>query len=80
MLDVMERLWDFEYGDPPYEFSIGTYNGVIKRRIMPAPYTLPHPTIIRAASREAGLVRAAQKGWPAFLGIFGANWPDQDKL
>ncbi len=67
-LDVMERLWSFKYGDPEYSFSVGCNCGRIKRRIMPAPYSKPYPTIIRVASREAGLVRAAQKGWPAFLG------------
>lgn len=76
-LDVMERLWNFKYGDPEYSFSVGTNSGRIKRRVMPAPYTRPHPTIIRTASREAGLVRAAHKGWPAFLGIFGADVREQ---
>jgi alkanesulfonate monooxygenase SsuD/methylene tetrahydromethanopterin reductase-like flavin-dependent oxidoreductase (luciferase family) len=44
---------------------------------MPAPYSKPYPTIIRVASREAGLVRAAQKGWPAFLGVLGADLREQ---
>ena len=39
----------------------------------PSPYTKRHPIVIRAASREAALVRAAQHGWPAFLGVFGSD-------
>lgn len=79
-LDVMERLWSFRNGDPIYNFSIGSYSGQIKRRIMPAPYSNPNPTIIRTASREASLIRAAQKGWPAFLGTFGANLQQQIEM
>ena len=79
-LDVMERLWAFKKGDPEYRFSVGTNSGSITKRVMPAPYTDPYPTIIRTASREAGLIRAAQKGWPAFLGILGANLGEQNEL
>jgi alkanesulfonate monooxygenase SsuD/methylene tetrahydromethanopterin reductase-like flavin-dependent oxidoreductase (luciferase family) len=76
-LDVMERLWDFKYGDPEYSFSVGANSGRIKRRVMPSPYSKPHPTIIRVATREAGLVRAAQKGWPVFVGVLGADLREQ---
>jgi alkanesulfonate monooxygenase SsuD/methylene tetrahydromethanopterin reductase-like flavin-dependent oxidoreductase (luciferase family) len=79
-LDVMERLWSFKNGDPELSFSVGSNSGRIKRRVMPAPYSRPHPTIIRVATREAGLLRAAQKGWPAFLGVLGADLREQTKL
>jgi alkanesulfonate monooxygenase SsuD/methylene tetrahydromethanopterin reductase-like flavin-dependent oxidoreductase (luciferase family) len=72
-LDVMERLWSFKNGDPEYSFAVGANSGRIKRRIMPAPYSKPYPTIIRVATREAGLVKAAQKGWPVFVGVLGAD-------
>jgi len=76
-LDVMERLWSFKYGDPEYSFSVGANSGRIKKRIMPAPYSTPYPTIIRVATRDAGLVRAAQKGWPVFVGVLGADLRQQ---
>lgn len=79
-LEVMQRLWSFRDGDPEYTFSIGHYSGHIKRRVMPAPYTKPHPIIIRVASRESALVRAAHMGWPAFLGIFGADLREQTRI
>lgn len=72
-LDVMERLWSFKNGDPEYSFSVGSNSGRIKRRVMPSPYSKPYPTIIRVATREAGLVKAAQKGWPVFVGVLGAD-------
>ena len=72
-LDVMQKLWKFRYGDPVFDFEVGNHRGHIKRRIMPAPYTRRHPIMIRTASREAGLIKAAQNGWPAFLGVFGAD-------
>jgi alkanesulfonate monooxygenase SsuD/methylene tetrahydromethanopterin reductase-like flavin-dependent oxidoreductase (luciferase family) len=40
---------------------------------MPSPYSKPHPTMIRVATRDAGLVRAAQKGFPVFVGVLGAD-------
>jgi alkanesulfonate monooxygenase SsuD/methylene tetrahydromethanopterin reductase-like flavin-dependent oxidoreductase (luciferase family) len=79
-LDVMERLWTFKYGDPEYSFQVGSNKGRVKRRVMPAPYSKPHPNIIRAATREPALIRAAQKGWPAFLGIFGSDLHHQVHL
>jgi alkanesulfonate monooxygenase SsuD/methylene tetrahydromethanopterin reductase-like flavin-dependent oxidoreductase (luciferase family) len=79
-LDVMEKLWSFRYGDPEYSFQVGSNKGRIKRRVMPAPYSKPYPTLIRAATREPALVRAAQKGWPAFLGIFGSDLRRQVEL
>jgi alkanesulfonate monooxygenase SsuD/methylene tetrahydromethanopterin reductase-like flavin-dependent oxidoreductase (luciferase family) len=80
MLEVMGRLWNFRYGDPEFSFVTGTNSGRVKRRVMPAPYSDPHPTIIRTASREPALVKAAQRGWPAFLGIFGADLQHQVEL
>lgn len=79
-LDVMERLWSFRNGDPEYSFSVGSNSGRIKRRVMPAPYSKPYPTIIRVATREAGLVRAAQKGWPVFVGVLGADLRQQMQI
>ncbi len=79
-LDVMERLWAFKYGDPEYSFSVGSNSGRIKRRVMPAPYSKPYPTMIRVATREPALIRAAQKGWPAFLGVLGADLRHQLQL
>jgi len=79
-LDVMEQLWSFKNGDPEYTFSVGSNSGRIKRRVMPAPYSRPHPTIIRVATREAGLIKAAQKGWPVFVGVLGADLRQQMQL
>jgi alkanesulfonate monooxygenase SsuD/methylene tetrahydromethanopterin reductase-like flavin-dependent oxidoreductase (luciferase family) len=72
-LDVVERLWDYRTGDPPYTFATPTNRGTIRRRVVPAPYRKHRPTVIRTASRNAAVVNAAQKGWPAFLGTFGSE-------
>ncbi len=76
-LDVMERLWSFKYGDPPLSFSVGNFSGRLKRRVAPGPYSKPYPTLIRVATRDAGIVRAAQKGWPVFVGVLGADLRQQ---
>jgi alkanesulfonate monooxygenase SsuD/methylene tetrahydromethanopterin reductase-like flavin-dependent oxidoreductase (luciferase family) len=76
-LDVMERLWSFKHSDPEFSFSVGNFSGRLKRRVTPGPYSKPNPTIIRVATREAGIVRAAQKGWPVFVGVLGADLREQ---
>lgn len=79
-LNVMEKLWGFKNGDAPYAFEVGTNKGLIKRRVTPGPYSNHGPTMIRVATREAGLIRAAQNGWPAFLGALGADLDAQSRL
>lgn len=79
-LEIMQRLWDFRTGDPEYVFENPTYRGSIKRRVSPAPYRKSHPIVIRTASRDASVVKAAQKGLPAFLGTFAAESPLVDQV
>ena len=76
-LDVMEKLWAFKPGDPEMDFAVGNFSGRIKRRVTPSPVSKPYPTLIRVATREAGIVRAAQKGWPVFVGVLGADLREQ---
>jgi alkanesulfonate monooxygenase SsuD/methylene tetrahydromethanopterin reductase-like flavin-dependent oxidoreductase (luciferase family) len=72
-LEVMQRLWTFRTGDPEYVFETPTQRGTIRRRVSPAPYRKRHPIVIRTASRDASVVKAAQMGLPAFLGTFSAE-------
>lgn len=72
-LDIMQRLWDFRTGDPEYVFETPTQKGAIRRRVTPAAYRKRHPTIIRTASRDASVVKAAKMGLPASLGTFSAE-------
>ncbi len=80
MLEIMERLWDFKTGDPDYVFDTPTQKGIIKRRVTPSAYRKRRPTVIRTASRDASVVKAAQRGMPAFLGTFSAESPLRDQL
>lgn len=74
-LEIMERLWDFRTGDPEFVIDTPVYKGTVRRRVTPAPYRKRHPTVIRTASRDASVVKAAQRGIPAFLGAFSAESP-----
>jgi alkanesulfonate monooxygenase SsuD/methylene tetrahydromethanopterin reductase-like flavin-dependent oxidoreductase (luciferase family) len=74
-LAVMERLWAFNPGDPEYAFETPTQKGTIRRRVTPTAYRRRRPIVIRTASRDTAVVTAAQKGLPAFLGIFSAQSP-----
>jgi alkanesulfonate monooxygenase SsuD/methylene tetrahydromethanopterin reductase-like flavin-dependent oxidoreductase (luciferase family) len=77
-IEVLERLWDFQTGDQPYEFDTGSYRGRVVKRIVPAPYgNRRRPTIIRTARTNEAAVEAARRGWPAFLGSFGADLVEQ---
>lgn len=79
-MDVVEKLWKFRTGDAQYDFDLPNNRGGIRRRVTPAPYRKRHPTIIRTAARDAGVVSAAQNGWPAFLGVFGSETPLEDQM
>jgi alkanesulfonate monooxygenase SsuD/methylene tetrahydromethanopterin reductase-like flavin-dependent oxidoreductase (luciferase family) len=72
-LDIMQSLWDFRTGDPEYVFETPTQKGSIRRRVTPAPYRKRRPVVIRTAGRNASVVKAAEKGLPAFLGTFSAE-------
>jgi alkanesulfonate monooxygenase SsuD/methylene tetrahydromethanopterin reductase-like flavin-dependent oxidoreductase (luciferase family) len=79
-MDVMQRLWQYNTGDPVYSFETPAWRGDIQRRVVPAPYRKRHPTIIRTAARDAAVVNAAENGWPAFLGVFGSESPLIDQV
>ena len=79
-LEIMQKLWDFRTGDPEYAFETPTQKGVVKRRLTPAPYRRNRPTVIRTASRDTSVVKAAKMGIPAFLGTFSAESPLRDQL
>ena len=79
-MDIMQRLWQYQTGDPEYTFETPVYKGGIVRRVVPAPYRKRHPTIIRTAARDAAVVNAAENGWPAFLGVFGSESPLIDQV
>jgi alkanesulfonate monooxygenase SsuD/methylene tetrahydromethanopterin reductase-like flavin-dependent oxidoreductase (luciferase family) len=79
-LEVMERLWDYESGQEPYEFDTGLYRGRIVKRIMPSAYRRRRPTIVRTARNSDAVAYAARRGWPAFLGTGGADLAAQTQL
>jgi alkanesulfonate monooxygenase SsuD/methylene tetrahydromethanopterin reductase-like flavin-dependent oxidoreductase (luciferase family) len=74
-LEVMQRLWDYQNGDPAFDFATERYRGTVVKRPAPVPYHKHHPHIIVTARRTEALQRAAQKGWPIFL---GGGQPDDD--
>lgn len=74
-LDVMQRLWDYRNGDPPFSFETERYRGEVVKRPAPAPYHKHHPHVIVTARRTEALERAAQNGWPIFVG--GGQGDDQ---
>lgn len=79
-LDIVEKLWDFKTGDEPLVYKTPLHSGIIRRRVTPSAYRKHHPTVIRTAGRDASVVKAAQKGWPAFLGTFAAESSLEDQI
>lgn len=77
---IMQKLWDYQTGDPEYAFETPTQRGTLRRRVVPAAYRQRHPTIIRTATSDPAVIAAAQNGWPAFLGTFGTSLLDQVRL
>jgi alkanesulfonate monooxygenase SsuD/methylene tetrahydromethanopterin reductase-like flavin-dependent oxidoreductase (luciferase family) len=69
-LAVMQRLWDYQNGDPALSFETERYRGTIVKRPVPAPYRKHHPHVLVTARRPAALARAGENGWPMFVGSF----------
>lgn len=79
-LEIMRQLWAYRSGDPEYSYETPMHRGTIKRRVVPAPYRRRHPILIRTARRDESVVKAAQNGWPAFLGTFGSDMMTQLRI
>ncbi len=79
-LAVMERLWDYETGDEPYEFHTPAWRGRVVKRIPPSPYRRRRPMLIRTARTEEATLEAARRGSPVFLGTFGVDLDAQVPL
>jgi alkanesulfonate monooxygenase SsuD/methylene tetrahydromethanopterin reductase-like flavin-dependent oxidoreductase (luciferase family) len=79
-LAVMERLWDYESGDAPYEFQTPAWRGRIVKRIAPSPHRRRRPMLIRTARTDEATLEAARRGSPVFLGTFGAQLDTQVPL
>ena len=73
-LDIAEQLWAKKLDDPPVHFETPSYRGDVLERIVPAPYTKPHPHLMGVAGRDSSIQRAAKKGWPVFVGAFEPGW------
>lgn len=67
VLDIALKLWERQPGDPELSFETKYYKGTILERVVPAPYTRPHPKLMRAATRPGPISRAASEGWPVFI-------------
>ena len=69
---VLEQLWQWKDGDPPWSFDTGLHKGTISRRMIPAPYRKKQPNLIVGAFREESVLRAASMGRPVFVGTIGS--------
>ncbi len=65
-LDAVLGCWqgDYEHHGKFFDFSL---KGL---RVIPTPYTKPHPTIARAATSMESVDDTARRGWPIILGRF----------
>jgi alkanesulfonate monooxygenase SsuD/methylene tetrahydromethanopterin reductase-like flavin-dependent oxidoreductase (luciferase family) len=73
-LDIADRLWAKRIDDPPVHFETPNFKGDVLERIVPAPYTKPHPKLIGVAGRDSSIQRAAANGWPVYVGAFDQGW------
>jgi alkanesulfonate monooxygenase SsuD/methylene tetrahydromethanopterin reductase-like flavin-dependent oxidoreductase (luciferase family) len=72
VLATAMQLWAKRAEDPEISFDDGKYyRGTVINRVVPAPYTTPHPNLIRVAARPQAISMAARAGWPVFL--FGGD-------
>lgn len=63
-IEVVLGCWEGNYEHH------GKYFDVKVERIIPSPYTKPHPKVTRAVVSDESLVDTARRGWPILLGRF----------
>ncbi len=63
-LEVVLGCWEGNYEHH------GKFFNVKVERIIPSPYTKPHPKMTRAVVSDESLVDTARRGWPVLLGRF----------
>lgn len=67
-IEIALRLWAKKREDPPVEFETKYYKGTVLQRVVPSSYRKPHPLLMQVAGRESSMLRAAEHGWPVFIG------------
>ena len=70
VLDIAQRAWAHQFGEPPLEFDTPFFKGRLDGRIIPTSVRAPHPLLARACVSDESVLRAAQRGWPIFTGRF----------
>ncbi|CAD6543214.1 LLM class flavin-dependent oxidoreductase [Paraburkholderia metrosideri] len=78
-LEIAARLWSKKMDDSPYSFDTGHYKGTVVQRIVPEALTQDYAPLMAVALRESSTLRAAQKGWPAFIPAFTPPVPASDQ-
>jgi alkanesulfonate monooxygenase SsuD/methylene tetrahydromethanopterin reductase-like flavin-dependent oxidoreductase (luciferase family) len=72
-LDFLLRAFAHRPGDAPIVMDTRWDRGRLQGRLMPAGWRDPHPLLAVATNTPANIVKAAQKGWPVFLGAARAS-------
>jgi alkanesulfonate monooxygenase SsuD/methylene tetrahydromethanopterin reductase-like flavin-dependent oxidoreductase (luciferase family) len=69
-LEVLERAWAHEPGDPPLEFDTGDEHGEMTGRLMPRSYRIGHPLYAIGTNTPAKVADAGRHGRLVHFGPF----------
>ncbi|WP_192813748.1 LLM class flavin-dependent oxidoreductase [Microbacterium yannicii] len=69
-LDVLERAWAHEPGDPPLEFDTGDEHGAMVGRLMPRSYRTGHPLYAIGTNTPSKVADAGRHGRFVHFGPF----------
>ncbi len=67
LVELIFRLWAKDMDDPPIEFDVGGYRGVLAERIMPTSFRQPRPLLKRPGMSPGGYDQAVRWGTSIFL-------------
>lgn len=69
LLHQMEAAWAWQFKEdgPPLDFQSGRFAARMAGRIMPSPYRMPRPLLVRETDTEVGVLEAARHGWAVHL-------------
>jgi alkanesulfonate monooxygenase SsuD/methylene tetrahydromethanopterin reductase-like flavin-dependent oxidoreductase (luciferase family) len=72
-LELLERAWAHEPGDPPLEFDTGDEHGAMQGRLMPRSYRAGHPLYAIGTNTPSKVADAGRRGRLVHFGPFALD-------
>ncbi|OUS79653.1 LLM class flavin-dependent oxidoreductase [Rhodococcus sp. NCIMB 12038] len=77
VLEIAERAWELEQGEPGFEYRTPFEAGYVTGRIMPSSHRAPRPMLGRGTLSDEGIIETARAGHVLFMGRLRAEQAEE---